>query len=473
MIGPNHAFSASGHSNLGDVSLARGKWPAALSSLSRGDPAADRPGHLDEIVRSIVEDEIRRSRHLRRPMPRGLAETRETGHGRAALMEETFAAAQQAWHTSAASALAKMTARLGASDTELGRRIRAGAGHVRPRPRAQRRGPEAARRMERGAAGEHRPTARCWRSSGPPASRAAGIRHRPSSGRGSWWSGYRAARALPARAEEGRLRERRPRARRDRQGAGRAVAGDRHGAGEIMAVHGAWRRRRRRCRATPSSPRGARRCAPTSTAPNGRPRARAQIGTAFPDYVALADPKPLAVAEVQALLRADEALVAILVGSEQELRVGRDARARGMGRDRRRRRGAGRACRRRCATASIRWRSRTPRARAGSRAGVVQASISARARALPAGAWARGPVFAGKRHLIVVPTGPLTSLPLQVLVTAPPGRQTGSRSAAQRGLADQEPCAERAAVGAVAERAAQARPAAPRRGRSSAWAIRC
>ena len=29
-------------------------------------------------------------------------------------------------------------------------------------------------------------------------------------------------------------------------------------------------------------------------------------------------------------------------------------------------------------------------------------------------------VLAGKRHLIVVPTGPLTSLPLQVLVTAPP-----------------------------------------------------
>ena len=29
-------------------------------------------------------------------------------------------------------------------------------------------------------------------------------------------------------------------------------------------------------------------------------------------------------------------------------------------------------------------------------------------------------VLEGKRHLIVVPTGPLTSLPLQVLVTRPP-----------------------------------------------------
>src|SRR6185503_17631621 len=33
---------------------------------------------------------------------------------------------------------------------------------------------------------------------------------------------------------------------------------------------------------------------------------------------------------------------------------------------------------------------------------------------------------AGKRHLIVVPTGPLTSIPFQVLITAPPGPQTGA-----------------------------------------------
>ena len=32
LIGPDHAFSASGHSNLGDVSLARGNWSAALAS---------------------------------------------------------------------------------------------------------------------------------------------------------------------------------------------------------------------------------------------------------------------------------------------------------------------------------------------------------------------------------------------------------------------------------------------------------
>ncbi len=39
-------------------------------------------------------------------------------------MEETFAAGQRAWATSAASALAKMTARLKAAETDLGRAIR-------------------------------------------------------------------------------------------------------------------------------------------------------------------------------------------------------------------------------------------------------------------------------------------------------------------------------------------------------------
>src|SRR5262249_39284040 len=45
--------------------------------------------------------------------------------------------------------------------------------------------------------------------------------------------------------------------------------------------------------------------------------AHAQIVSAFPAYTALADPKPLRVAEAQALLNADEALVAILVGSSK------------------------------------------------------------------------------------------------------------------------------------------------------------
>ena len=58
---------------------------------------------------------------------------------------------------------------------------------------------------------------------------------------------------------------------------------------------------------------------------------------------------------------------------------------------------------------------------AGSQAGVVRRFDLDRAHALYRLVLAPvAGVFAGKRHLIVVPTGPLTSLPLQVLVTAPP-----------------------------------------------------
>ena len=148
--------------------------------------------------------------------------------------------------------------------------------------------------------------------------------------------------------------------------------------------------------------------------------ARAQIVGAFPAYVALTDPKPLRLAEAQALLRADEALVAVLVGSAKSfvwaltreraewaeidagaqalldqvtaLRLGLDPLA-----------------------------QQDAEGAAGSQAGVVKRFDLERAHALYRLVLAPvAGVLAGKRHLIVVPTGPLTSLPLQVLVTAPP-----------------------------------------------------
>lgn len=152
---------------------------------------------------------------------------------------------------------------------------------------------------------------------------------------------------------------------------------------------------------------------------------RAAISKMYPGYVALVDPQPLSVAAVQALLKDDEALVSILVGSAKSfvwaitrnraewaeidagsavlsdlvgvLRTGLDPLA-----------------------------QQDAEGAPGSRAGVVQGFDLVRAHALyklvlgPV-----APVLAGKRHLIVVPTGPLTSVPFQVLLTAPPGPQTG------------------------------------------------
>jgi CHAT domain-containing protein len=155
---------------------------------------------------------------------------------------------------------------------------------------------------------------------------------------------------------------------------------------------------------------------------------RSQITRAFPGYVDLVEPQPLSVAAVQALLKADEALVAILVGTSKsyvwaltreraewaeieagsatlgqhvdELRKGLDPLA-----------------------------QRDAEGAPGSRPGVVQGFDLLRAHSLyklvlgPV-----APVLTGKRHLIVVPTGPLTSVPFQVLITAPPGMQSGSEA---------------------------------------------
>ena len=142
----------------------------------------------------------------------------------------------------------------------------------------------------------------------------------------------------------------------------------------------------------------------------------------------LVEPQPLSVGAVQALLKADEALVAILVGTSQELRVGTDTRARRVGRDRCGKRHA------RPSTSTQLRKGLDPLAQLdaegapGSKPGVVQGFDLQRAHSsLQAGARAGGArCSTGKRHLIVVPTGPLTSVPFQVLITAPPGTQSGS-----------------------------------------------
>ncbi len=186
--------------------------------------------------------------------------------------------------------------------------------------------------------------------------------------------------------------------------------------------------------------------------------ARADIVSSFPDYVALSDPKPLSVAAAQALLRDDEVLVAILAGSAKSFvwALTRE-RAEWAEID------AGNATLAEHVNALRRGldplAQQDAEGAAGSRAGVVQGFDLNRAHALYK--LVLGPVaglVAGKRHLIVVPTGPLTSVPFQVLLTEPPGPHKGVAALRQRRVADQEPCAERAAFRAVSAGAAQADP---------------
>src|SRR5262249_3883419 len=147
--------------------------------------------------------------------------------------------------------------------------------------------------------------------------------------------------------------------------------------------------------------------------------ARVRIVSVFPSYAALSDPRPLSIAETQALLKPDEALIAILVGSNNsflwaltrertgwvQIELGAEALA-------------GEVSALRMGLDPL--AQQDAEGTKGSLAGIVQGFDLARAHALYRRTFgALESVFADKGHLIVVPTGPLTSLPLQVLVTKP------------------------------------------------------
>ena len=105
--------------------------------MARGDPGAALANYRNAVHkltirrggrvvdRSNVEDTIREHRDAFIGLGRAAAALRlKPGADEPRLMEESFAAGQGAWATSASAALAKMTARLKAGETELGRAIR-------------------------------------------------------------------------------------------------------------------------------------------------------------------------------------------------------------------------------------------------------------------------------------------------------------------------------------------------------------
>ena len=155
LIGFEHAYQASGHSNLGDVAAARGNWPAALASYRQAISLVTGQDTSQTLVKSIVEEEIRRYRDTFVGLCRAAWQTRDqVGINRGALLEETFRASQQAWNTSAASALSKMSARIGAGDTDLGRRVRRVQDLSERILQSERRRSEIADRLEHRATGE-------------------------------------------------------------------------------------------------------------------------------------------------------------------------------------------------------------------------------------------------------------------------------------------------------------------------------
>ena len=428
VLGPNHVFSASGNANLGDVSLARGQWAAARGFYREAIRLITGQDTSYEIIRRMVENEIREYRDTFVGLCRTLWQLRsEPGSDKAAMIEETFVAGQLAWQTSAAAALAKMTARLGTSDTDLGRRIRSvqdNADKVLALHDEDQKlltewyAVQMANTAYSTALEEFRAASIARnRDQAPNIKRQTELVQRMTALLDQCPPGQKKAGCENADRERGVIGKE---LRELNEATGK-------GAGDIMAIHA---RMEAAEKALPGYDRfNTRRTAVRADIDRAERAAReerAQISRSYPDYVALSDPRPLSVSAVQALLKDDEALVAVLVGSTKsfvwaltreraewaEIDAGSAALAEHV---------------------AVLRNGLDPLAQqdaegsTGSKAGVVQGFDLTRAHALYK--LVLGPVasvLAGKRHLIVVPTGPLTSIPFQVLITAPPGPQTGT-----------------------------------------------
>ena len=138
-----------------------------------------------------------------------------------------------------------------------------------------------------------------------------------------------------------------------------------------------------------SSPPAAPRSATRSTAPKRIRRQRARRSPNRSRLLALSDPRPLSVAAVQALLQGDEALVAILVGSNKSF-VWAVTRERAEWAQIDAGSGASPGMSRCCAVGSIRRRRRTRRSAGQPARGRAGLRLQPRARALQAGAGSGG-----------------------------------------------------------------------------------
>jgi tetratricopeptide (TPR) repeat protein len=452
VLGPNHVFSASGNANLGDVSLARGHWAPARDFYRQAIRLITGQDTAYEIVRRMVENEIREFRDTFVGLCRTVWQLRsEPGADRAAMIEETFVAGQLAWQTSAASALAKMTARLGTSDTELGRRIRTvqdNADKVLALHDEDQKlltawhAVQTANPAYRTALDEFRAASIARnRDQAPNIKRQTELVQRMTALLDQCPPGQKKAGCENADRERGVIGKE---LRELNEATGK-------GSGEIMAIHA---RMEAAEKALPGYDQfNTRRTAVRADIDRAERAARterARISQSFPDYIALTDPRPLTVPAVQALLKDDEVLVAILVGSARsfvwaisrgraewaEIGAGSDvlaghveARSAGAAGCGRRKRQQGRC------GARLRPQPRACTLQARSRAGGTGAG-----RQTAPDRRSHGP--ADKHSLPGAGHG------------AAAGRQ---RRPARCRVAHQEPCLERAAVGAILERAAQAR----------------
>ncbi len=421
----DHAFAASAYAGLADVRIARGDYAGALPYYRKAVTLLTTQNTAQTVVKSIVEADIKRHRDVFIGLARAAwAMRRERGASPAALLDESYAAGQLAWATSASSALAKMTARLKAGDTELGRSIR-GLQTLSDRVLAlhdedmkalaawsevQRKDPAYNRLLQ-----EFRNTSITQNRVNAPFVK----RQRQLVGD---------LQALLQRCPPGQAKSGCEASEKQRDAItkelGALSAETAKGSADIMDLS---RRMQTAEAALPGYADFTARRTARLTESQGLEQQlaaeRAGIIGKFPQYMSLAEPRPLSVADTQALLGESEALIAILTGATHsivwavtreradwaEVEAGEEMLASHV-----------KALRRGLDPASL--NEDAPTASTGGVAAAVTRGFDiGRAHALYQLLLARfEPMLAGKRHLLLVPTGPLTSLPFQVLVTDMP-----------------------------------------------------
>ncbi|MGE0700451.1 MAG: tetratricopeptide repeat protein, partial [Hyphomicrobiaceae bacterium] len=124
IVGADHSYNASAHAGLGAVSLARGDAQGALASYREAVRLLTGKREAQTLAAHVMENEVRRQASAFTGLVDAAWQVANRGGDVAALAGESYAASQRAWTTTAASALARMSARLAACDSDLGRRIR-------------------------------------------------------------------------------------------------------------------------------------------------------------------------------------------------------------------------------------------------------------------------------------------------------------------------------------------------------------
>jgi CHAT domain-containing protein/tetratricopeptide (TPR) repeat protein len=423
LYGEDHVAGGA-YSGLGAVNLARGDYGGALANYRKAvHQLTSRP--LERVTdRSIMETQIKEHRDAFIGLGRAAAALRrQPGASERGLMEESFAAGQRAWATSAASALAKMTVRLKAGETELGRSVRhldelnerianlfqqdmdgaaamtqtqqfrqwmntftatdaAQMKDMAPLMKRQREAAGVVKRIEELARRQRDLMKRCPTPGGPGCA-GSDREHVALS---------REMNELSAKASQGVGEQDLRGAKETARLAMQSLAGFQKLPGfmEAATTMKAHRDESQRLEAELNT-------------------ARADVVKRFPEYLSLSDPAPLTVAETQKLLKEDEALVAILTGPESSLVWAVTAHGSDWAEIE-------------AGDAALAAEVKALRAGLEPTADGTPASFDiARAHSLYKLLLGRlAPTLAGKQHVILVATGPLSSLPFQVLVTEPP-----------------------------------------------------